>query len=126
MRLVYRLFVVLLVLGFSTGTLLRNRTWATEKSLWEDAAIKAPRSARPLTSLAWDMAYGENAHPRNYDNALVLYKKSLDLYHVRRGMKPSILNNMAGLYYEKKDYRDGHRPAERILTSKSIRLKSTF
>ena len=104
MRWVIGSFVVLLVVGLGMGTFIRNRTWATEKSLWEDAAIKAPGSARPLTNLAWDMAYGENAHPRNYDNALILYKNSLYLYHVRIGMQAFTLNNMAGLYYEKREY----------------------
>ena len=97
-------FVALLIVGYGTCTFIRNRAWATEKSLWEDAAIKAPKSARPLTNLAWDMAYGKNAHPQNYDNALKLYSKSLNLYQVRSGMNASVLNNMAGLYYQKEEY----------------------
>jgi len=103
-RYVIYLFTGLLFVSYAAGTFVRNRVWATEKSLWEDAAIKAPNSARPLTNLAWDMAYGENAHPDNYDNALKLYAKALKLNQVRNKMNASVLNNMAVLYYKKKEY----------------------
>ena len=118
LRFVFCCFAVFLVIGYGMSTFIRNRVWATEKSLWEDAAIKAPMSARPLTNLAWDMAYGENAHPQHYDNALVLYKRSLDLYQPSKGMNSSILNNMAGLQYKKGQY-----DAAVELLRTSLRLK---
>ena len=97
-------FVFLLVVAYGTGTNIRNRAWATEKSLWEDAALKAPGRARPLSNLAYDMAYGENAHPRNYDNALKLYSMALKLYQVRNGLNPAILDNMAGIFAKMENY----------------------
>jgi len=126
MRYSIYVFVVLLIFGYGTGTFIRNRAWATEKSLWEDAAIKAPNSARPLTNLAWDMAYGANAHPNNYDDALTLYSKSLKLNQVRNGMNSSVLNNMAGLYYQKKDYDTAIELLQESLRQKPSNRKSRF
>jgi len=94
-------FVTILLIGLGTGTYIRNMAWATEKSLWEDAMHKAPRSARPLTNLAWEMSYGKNAKAENYDLALKLYKKSLSLQKSRELSNPVILNNMAGIYLRK-------------------------
>jgi len=119
-------FVVLLVVGYGMSTFIRNRAWATEKTLWEDAAIKAPNSARPLTNLAWDMAYGENAHPKNYDNALKLYSRALNLYQARSGMNSSVLNNMAGLYYQKKEYDTAIEILQESLRQKPSYRKSRF
>jgi len=45
-------FGILLIIGFGTGTIIRNMVWATESSLWNDAAEKAPDSARPFHNLA--------------------------------------------------------------------------
>ncbi|MCD4663631.1 MAG: tetratricopeptide repeat protein [Bacteroidales bacterium] len=94
-------FVTLLLIGLGIGTYTRNMAWATEKSLWEDAMHKAPRSARPLTNLAWEMSYGKDAKAENYDLALKLYKKSLSLKKSRELSNPVILNNMAGIYLRK-------------------------
>ena len=126
MRFVMAAFVVLLVAGYGMGTAIRNRVWASEQTLWEDAAIKAPKSARPLTNLAWDMAYGDNAHPENYDNALILYNKSLNLYHVRTGMQAFTLNNMAGLYYKKQAYGKTIELLEESLHQNPSGLKARF
>lgn len=41
---------LLIFLGF--GTYTRNMTWASEKTLWQDAMEKAPQSARPKQNLA--------------------------------------------------------------------------
>jgi len=120
------IFVAILVVGYGTGTFIRNRAWATEKSLWEDAAIKAPNSARPLTNLAWDMAYGENAHPKNYDNALKLYSRALYLYQARSGINSSVLNNMAGLYYQKKEYDTAIELLQESVRQKPSNRKSRF
>ena len=55
--------LVLLIVCLGVGTYVRNLVWATEISLWRDAMKKAPQSARPLTNLAWQMAYGPVAKP---------------------------------------------------------------
>jgi len=96
-------FVTLFLTGLGIGTYIRNIAWATENILWEDAMHKAPGSARPLTNLAWEMAYGKDAKAANYDLALKLYEKSLSLQKSRELSNPIILNNMAGIYLRKNE-----------------------
>ena len=94
-------FVTFLLIGLGTGTYIRNMAWVTEISLWEDAMRKAPNSSRPLTNLAWEISYGNDAKPENYDIALKLYEKSLSLQKTRKLSRPIILNNMADIYFRK-------------------------
>jgi tetratricopeptide (TPR) repeat protein len=97
-------FIVLLIVVIGSGTYIRNRAWATEVSLWQDAMVKAPNSARPLTNLAWQMAYGPQADPGRYDTALKLYEKAILLQKSRSNINPVILDNMAGIYFKKGQY----------------------
>jgi tetratricopeptide (TPR) repeat protein len=91
---------VLLIIIVGAGTYIRNMAWATEKSLWEDAMHKAPNSHRPLHNLAW--AYYTKIG--QYDKAIELYKKSLDLRTNSNFANPIALSNLALLYVEKKKY----------------------
>ena len=75
--------------------------WVTEKSLWEDAVTKAPKAGRPLHNLAW--AHFERMG--RYDQAMRLYQKSLESETHSNARKTMTLNNMANLYYQKKDYK---------------------
>ena len=99
---VLTVFVLLMVIGLGAATYTRNLAWATELSLWRDAMNKAPQSARPLTNIAWQMAYGPDACASLYDEALELYEKARSL----SGQKPRsfsesiIMNNMAGIYFK--------------------------
>jgi tetratricopeptide (TPR) repeat protein len=97
-------FIVLLIIVIGWGTYIRNRAWATEVSLWQDAMTKAPNSARPLTNLAWQMAYGPQAEPGQYDLALKLFEEALLLQKSRSNTNPVILDNMAGIYFKKGEY----------------------
>ena len=97
-------FIVLLIIVIGWGTYIRNRAWATEASLWQDAMVKAPKSARPLTNLAWQMVYGSQADPGQYDAALKLYEKALLLQKSRSAINPVIMDNMAGIYFRKGEY----------------------
>jgi Tfp pilus assembly protein PilF len=90
---------VLSIVCLGVGTYVRNMAWATEISLWRDAMEKAPQSARPLTNLAWQMAYGPGACESQYDEALKLYEKALFLEKSRSFFEPIIMNNMAGIYF---------------------------
>ncbi len=90
--------VVLLIVCLGAGTYVRNLAWATELSLWRDAMKKAPQSARPLTNLAWQLAYGSVAHESQYDEALKLYEKALSLQKPKLFSSSVIMNNMAGIY----------------------------
>ena len=94
-------FMALLILGLGFGTYVRNMSWATEKSLWEDAVTKAPESGRPLHNLAW----GHFERLGRYDQAMQLYQKSLESETHSNVRKTMTLNNMANLYYQKKDYK---------------------
>jgi tetratricopeptide (TPR) repeat protein len=91
--------LAVLIIALGLGTYMRNRLWASEISLWQDAMHKAPNSARPLTNLAWQMVYGPNASPSKYDTALKLYEKALLLKKPRSFSEPVIMDNMAGIYF---------------------------
>jgi tetratricopeptide (TPR) repeat protein len=91
----------ILIIALGAGTYIRNRAWASEISLWQDAMVKAPQSARPLTNLAWQMAYGPGSGPGQFDEALKLYEKALSLRKSRSSINPVILENMAGIYFRK-------------------------
>lgn len=97
-------FLVFLIVGLGVGTYIRNFAWATEFSLWQDAMHKAPQSARPLTNLAWQMAYGPNANSDQYDAALRLYEKALLLQTSKAKSDPIIMNNMSGIYFRKGEH----------------------
>lgn len=97
-------FLILLLFGLGTATYIRNAAWATEFSLWRDAMHKAPRSARPLTNLAWQMAYGPNSRPALFDEALKLYQKALSLQKARASADAVIMNNMSGIYFRKGEH----------------------
>jgi len=94
-------FVTLLLTGLGISTYIRNAAWATEITLWEDAMRKAPGSARPLTALALEMSQEGDLGNIRYDLALKLYEKSLSLQKSRKNIYPAILNNMAGIYFQK-------------------------
>ena len=93
------IFSALLLVCFGSSTHIRNMAWATEKSLWEDAIKKAPNSNRPLHNLAW----GYYVKIGRYDKALELYARSLDLQRNNNFSKSLALNNMALIYFHKKD-----------------------
>ncbi|MCD4720277.1 MAG: tetratricopeptide repeat protein [Desulfobacula sp.] len=94
-------FVTLLLTGLGIGTYIRNMAWATELTLWEDAMRKAPGSARPLTVLALEMSQKGDLGNIRHDLALKLYEKSLSHRKSRKNIYPAILNNMAGIYFQK-------------------------
>ena len=108
-------FLVLSIIAIGSGTYIRNRAWATEISLWKDAMLKAPKSARPLTNLAWQMAYVSDANESQYDEALKLYEKALLLQKSRTRFNPIIMDNMAGIYFRKGEYQKAIELLEKAL-----------
>jgi len=100
MAAVVAAFTTLLVVGFGTGTYIRNQAWASPRSLWEDAARKAPLSSRPLHNLAWNHyeAVGD------YGTALKLYQKALTLNLANTYQEPVLLKNIAALHYLRGNY----------------------
>jgi tetratricopeptide (TPR) repeat protein len=97
MHMIIVSFLVFVLIGLGTGTYIRNFAWATEKTLWEDAMMKAPGMNRPYHNLAWSYysIIGE------YDKALELYEKSFQLkMHAHHG-KASTINNVGNIYFMK-------------------------
>jgi Tfp pilus assembly protein PilF len=108
-------FLILLIACLGAGTYIRNSTWATEFSLWQDAMSKAPQSARPLTNLGWQLAYGPDARPSQYDLALKLYEKAFFLQKPRSFSESIIMNNLAGIYFKKEEHQKAIDLLERAL-----------
>ena len=67
---------MLLLVVSGIGIYIRNIAWATEKSLWEDAAKKAPRSSRPIYRLA-----AHFAKSGQLDLSAALLQKGFTLRH---------------------------------------------
>ena len=103
-RALYRVmigFVVLLTIGLGFGTYVRNMTWRSERTLWQDAMQKAPASARPAYNLARHY-YFQVGH---LEKALELYAKSLKLRASRPVFSQTLsLNAMASIHYIRQDY----------------------
>jgi len=93
-------FFTLLLIGLGSGTYIRNMAWATEKTLWEDAMRKAPKSARPSHNLAW----GHYEILGHYDRAMELYRKSLPLKWHGLTYRSDAFYGMAGIYYKIGEY----------------------
>ncbi len=94
-------FVPLLMMCLGFGTYVWNMAWATEKTLWEDAAEKAPNSARPIQNLA-SSYYSKIG---DFDKSIELYQKSLTLKDPKPEYSKFVaLKNIAGLYYKKGEY----------------------
>ena len=94
-------FFSLLVFWTGTGTYLRNYAWQTERTLWTDAAAKAPGMSRPFSSLAWGV-YERNGQ---YGQALSYYQKALRLKQHRKYRRASLNNNIANIYFIAGDYK---------------------
>ena len=85
------------LLGITTYE--RNRVWASEKSLWQDAIVKAPNSARAYGRLAlhYDLT-------GQYDKALGLYEASLSKQWTNRISPTFTIANMARIYAASQNY----------------------
>ena len=92
--------IVVLVMLFATSTYVRNMTWGTEKTLWEDAMQKAPGRARP----AYNLAKYHYVRQGRLDEALQLYSRSLNLEASTPAYSRALaLNGMASIYYSRQD-----------------------
>jgi len=93
-------FAVLLLMVFGIGTYLRIIAWATEKSLWEDAAKKAPKSSRPYYRMA-DL-YAKSGR---LDLSAALLKKGFSLrHHLPKQGQVLYYNNMGNIFRKKQAY----------------------
>jgi tetratricopeptide (TPR) repeat protein len=101
-------FIAFLSLVLATegyAVYLRNKAWQTEETLWLDAAVKAPNSARPLTTLAIKLAWGPNPNEKNYRRALKLMEHTLSMRMARKRLDATQLDNMASIHSKLGDHR---------------------
>jgi tetratricopeptide (TPR) repeat protein len=92
--------VVLLVIALGTGTYVINMAWANERTLWEDTLSKAPNSIRAHHELAFQY-YEKNGQ---YDAALALYHRGLQLEGQNIYEKALSLNNIASIHFTRGEY----------------------
>jgi Tfp pilus assembly protein PilF len=97
--------IILTIFAAGLFTYLRNTSWESEKTLWEDALEKAPGIARPYLVLAGE--YEKNAQ---FDKALDYYKISLSLPDQRPGQaRGSAYNNIGTIYFARHDYAEAQK-----------------
>ncbi len=92
-------FTVLLLINLGIGTHIRNMAWATNVSLWEDAAKKAPGNSRPLVNLAIELGWKKNASSKDLSLALYLSEKALSLYVSNPLYQAEVYGNIAGVFF---------------------------
>lgn len=80
------------------ATYERNKIWKTVDSLWLDALLKAPNSARPLAVLGLKLGFGPNPTEEKYRKALALTERSLSMRMARKRLDAAQIGNMASIY----------------------------
>ncbi len=83
--------------GWSTYT--RNNVWRSERSLWLDAAKKAPNNARPWAKLGELEGWNPRRSPERLALAIGYYQKSLTGYSPRTSFKAAIYGNMGEVFF---------------------------
>ena len=99
-RYVATAFPILLVAGLGAGTYTRNMAWQDARTFWEDAAVKAPLSMRPLHNLA----YEHYERVGDASAALYLYQKELGLRGYNRRDISTAHVNIANHHFRTGDY----------------------
>jgi protein O-mannosyl-transferase len=99
-RYVATAFPILLVAGLGAGTYARNMAWQDARTFWEDAAVKAPLSMRPLHNLA----YEHYERVGDAYAALHLYQKELGLRGYNRRDISTAHVNIANHHFRIGDY----------------------
>lgn len=89
-----------MIASVGLSTYSRNQAWASGITLWSDAAQKAPNNLRPLVTLGIRLAWQKNPSNTDYNNALRLFRRALELTEVaRKTEKAEILGNIASIYF---------------------------
>jgi len=95
--------IAIIIVSFCVGTMIRNKAWATEKTLWEDCITKAPDLARPYHNLA-TYHYQKIG---NLNMAMKFYKMSLTKkYMYSKTGRAFTYNNLATILYDNGDYKN--------------------
>jgi tetratricopeptide (TPR) repeat protein len=95
-------FATALLIGSGVGTYSRNMVWASEKTLWEDAILKAPGSSRAFHNLAWGHYEGIG----DMQTARALYLKALTLNDDSLVGDAATYNNLAIIYFNSGNRRE--------------------
>lgn len=66
--------IIVLLIGYASTTVMRNYTWHSEVSLWEDTTAKSPTKSRP-----WRMLGDAYLKQQDYSKALAAYQQALSL-----------------------------------------------
>lgn len=118
---IHMLFVVSIagvIFSFCVGTIIRNKAWATEKTLWEDCIIKAPGMGRSYHNLA-SYHYQKVG---DMNKAMEIYKTSLTKKYLNSKTGHALtFNNMAAIFYENGDYKSATR-----FCKKALEIKPNF
>jgi tetratricopeptide (TPR) repeat protein len=82
-RTLFNAIAAILIISLCGATLLRNRVWQSEISLWQDAAMKSPAKVRPHQNLA--LYYGikgrlEEAR-RELEKAIAIEPRNFELHN---------------------------------------------
>lgn len=93
-RVISWAMVIIIILLFSSLTIMRNEIWFNEASLWEDTVKKSPRSFAAHNNLG-NIYYLKG----NLTGAVVEYEKALNIYPEH----PESLYNLANIYFEAGD-----------------------
>lgn len=106
--------VALLMVGFGSGTYIRNMAWASELTLWQDAHQKSPLSPRPLVNLAFHY-FEPNGR---MDIAVALNRKALQLMEGQsRQIEALCYNNIGNYHRAMGEYDEALRIYDQALTT---------
>jgi len=112
---IHILFVVSIagvIFSFCVGAIVRNKAWATEKTLWEDCIIKAPGMARSYHNIA--LYHYQKAG--DMKKAIEFYAKSLTKIYLHSKTGHALtFNNMATIFYDKGNYESSIRFCKKAL-----------
>jgi protein O-mannosyl-transferase len=82
-RTLFNAIATLLIIALGGATLLRNRVWQSEISLWRDAAMKSPAKVRPHQNLA--LYYGIKGRldeaRRELERAISIEPRNFELHN---------------------------------------------
>ena len=102
----FNVFAALLIIVLCGATLLRNRVWQSEISLWRDAAMKSPAKVRPRQNLA--LYYGKEGRldeaRRELEMAIAIEPRNFELH-----------NNLGILYKQQGDFKRAIQEYQTVL-----------
>ncbi len=79
--------LILIIGGYAVGTHLRNKLWATDEAIWQDATIKSPKNGRALMSYGLVlMGKGDYVNAEKYMMSALEFTPYYAYLHVNIGI----------------------------------------